>query len=265
VRIGGLAVVLAVAGCNRVLGLDATKLADAAACPGPDEDGDCVADLVDNCPGLFNPDQTDTDGDGVGDLCDPAPDLPTTKKAFYTFSGNGTSDWQATPEWVPDDAAGAVHHTDASDASLFTQLTSDDSPDLTVEATFLYHAHSSSVPNRMGVWVDTPFGVEAGQTCWIDAQNQLAEARESVGTGTELTTATAVKPLADGDRYTVQLRRVRSATNPMLYCTIFLDANPQPLPPDAGQLHWLTGGFTAISSDGTNADLLDVVLYIPSS
>jgi hypothetical protein len=35
-----------------------------------DEDGDGVADAVDNCPQNPNPEQTDIDGDGVGDACD---------------------------------------------------------------------------------------------------------------------------------------------------------------------------------------------------
>jgi hypothetical protein len=30
---------------------------------------------VDNCPGVYNPDQADTDGDGIGDACEPA--IPT--------------------------------------------------------------------------------------------------------------------------------------------------------------------------------------------
>ncbi|MFH1402667.1 MAG: thrombospondin type 3 repeat-containing protein [Candidatus Altiarchaeota archaeon] len=36
-----------------------------------DEDG--VIDLIDNCPGVFNPDQLDLDGDLVGELCDNCP------------------------------------------------------------------------------------------------------------------------------------------------------------------------------------------------
>ncbi|MBT4604374.1 hypothetical protein HOC01_01925 [archaeon] len=35
-----------------------------------DTDGDGVADVDDNCPDTYNPDQSDIDGDGFGDVCD---------------------------------------------------------------------------------------------------------------------------------------------------------------------------------------------------
>ncbi len=51
---------------------------DGGARPGPDgcpdEDGDGVRDLVDNCPGDENADQADLDRDGSGDACDPDDD-----------------------------------------------------------------------------------------------------------------------------------------------------------------------------------------------
>ncbi len=41
----------------------------------PDGDGDGIPDVTDNCPGVANPDQTDTDGDGQGDACDASHDV----------------------------------------------------------------------------------------------------------------------------------------------------------------------------------------------
>lgn len=54
---------------------------DTADCTGEDNplsdsDGDGIADSVDNCPMVSNPDQSDTDGDGQGDACDPVDDSP---------------------------------------------------------------------------------------------------------------------------------------------------------------------------------------------
>ena len=43
------------------------------ASPPGDQDGDGVPDAIDNCPTVYNPDQTDTDSDGVGDACDNCP------------------------------------------------------------------------------------------------------------------------------------------------------------------------------------------------
>lgn len=57
------------AGCNQVLGLDATR----AAKPTADFDGDGVANVDDNCPTVPNPDQADADADQLGDACDPCP------------------------------------------------------------------------------------------------------------------------------------------------------------------------------------------------
>lgn len=60
----------AVDGGSRVVRLD------------PDIDGDGAGDEFDNCPDIYNPDQTDTDHDGLGDACDPLNDC----------NGNGIDD-----------------------------------------------------------------------------------------------------------------------------------------------------------------------------
>jgi thrombospondin type 3 repeat protein len=60
------AVVVLLAGCNAVLGLDPTVTDQTS-----DRDGDGIADDLDNCPDFASTDLTDTDGDGLGDPCDP--------------------------------------------------------------------------------------------------------------------------------------------------------------------------------------------------
>src|SRR5690348_955014 len=60
-------VLVLVAACDQVLGLEATKLA------GVDLDGDGIDDGVDNCLGIANPTQSDVDGDQIGDACDICP------------------------------------------------------------------------------------------------------------------------------------------------------------------------------------------------
>jgi len=46
--------------------------------PPGDQDGDGVADALDNCVQVANPDQHDEDGDTLGDLCDPCPPFADT-------------------------------------------------------------------------------------------------------------------------------------------------------------------------------------------
>ncbi|ODS40758.1 MAG: hypothetical protein A7315_07665 [Candidatus Altiarchaeales archaeon WOR_SM1_79] len=55
-----------------------------------DADGDGIMDYVDNCPGIYNPDQNDTDSDGVGDSCDNCPFVYNPDQ--NDTSGNGIGD-----------------------------------------------------------------------------------------------------------------------------------------------------------------------------
>ncbi|MFK8032043.1 MAG: thrombospondin type 3 repeat-containing protein [Gammaproteobacteria bacterium] len=54
-----------------------------------DTDGDGVADDVDNCTAVANPDQRDTNGDGFGNICDP------------DFDNNGIVNFLDVNAWVP--------------------------------------------------------------------------------------------------------------------------------------------------------------------
>ena len=58
----------------------------------------------DNCPGAYNPDQTDRDGDNVGDACDNCPDVYNPDQA--DSDGDGTGD---ACEYVPSTTTSSVH------------------------------------------------------------------------------------------------------------------------------------------------------------
>ena len=62
----------------------------------PDSDGDGVADIFDNCPKKYNPDQRDCDHDGKGDACDSSNVIVT-----YTWSwGNFVREELGIPKCV---------------------------------------------------------------------------------------------------------------------------------------------------------------------
>ena len=85
----------------------------------PDQDEDGIIDSDDNCPTVFNPDQTDTDDDDVGDACDDddgdgipfsednCPDDPNSNQADVDSDAVGD-----TCDNCPDDSNGAQQDFD---------------------------------------------------------------------------------------------------------------------------------------------------------
>jgi hypothetical protein len=54
-----------------------------------DTDGDGIPDCLDNCPTVYNPDQSDVDGDGVGDACDNCVHIYNPNQADCNHNGIG--------------------------------------------------------------------------------------------------------------------------------------------------------------------------------
>ncbi len=79
-----------------------------------DFDGDIVCDNVDNCPDLYNPDQTDIDADGVGDLCDNCPSaynpgqLDTDSDGYPDSCDNCPGDYNVSQTDADSDQIGDV-------------------------------------------------------------------------------------------------------------------------------------------------------------
>lgn len=74
-----IAIAVACAGCNQVLGLAPTELIPGA--DGADVDQDGHADVADNCPSVANSSQSDDDHDTIGDACDNCPLVPNPAQA----------------------------------------------------------------------------------------------------------------------------------------------------------------------------------------
>ncbi len=65
--LGVLCTVLSQSSCTSQGG---SFIGNGTICSGNDTDGDSIEDTCDNCPNIFNLEQTDTDNDGIGDACE---------------------------------------------------------------------------------------------------------------------------------------------------------------------------------------------------
>ncbi|MBA3392960.1 MAG: thrombospondin type 3 repeat-containing protein [Deltaproteobacteria bacterium] len=155
-------VLILLAGCNPVFGLDPTRAVELpdAGDPRIDEDLDGVLNEVDNCPGIANPEQVDLSettyglpADGVGDACDPNDDLVDTVVTRYYFNApdDATHFTPSAPFTFVDG------HVDIAKTAELSYLDHLDMPDvtrgrLTVEAGF--ELVDKAVGTRIGVYVD---------------------------------------------------------------------------------------------------------------
>jgi hypothetical protein len=166
-RTAGAVLLVLVAGCNAILGLDRTHVAadaggdagpDALACAiGHDEDGDGVDDGCDVCPQIADPLQIDGDGDGIGDACDPNPADPNDVLVFFDSFATPTPWVSLRGAWQQQGDAFAQQ--DATVVGLASRTLPDPTAaDLTIDMTFTIDANlpiqtGETVAVRgIGVW-----------------------------------------------------------------------------------------------------------------
>ncbi len=244
---------------------------DVVACGSPDEDGDCVADDVDNCPGIANASQLLTGETGIvrgaGDACDPdRTQAGNVIKTFWGFNDPTVDD----PQWDNQFGGGWVFTTgQVGNSALgnfgFLQRTvSDDDVDLTIEARFVFHSYDTSASDtRMGVWVDKPAADVGGQTCWVtpDATGFIRiyaqESTETPGGGAAV--SVDIPMLEPETTIVLQMRRDRTAGE--VHCSAILGGTRVDLPVLSASGSWLTMGRVALQARGVVTDATHVTLY----
>jgi hypothetical protein len=239
---------------------------DALSCGSPDEDSDCIADDIDNCPGTPNAQQVVTAEDatpsGVGDACDPEPTIPgDVVKRFIGFNDplGDPAAWEPVTSWTFRD--GVVAKNLATQFGIVRQLEVDDDDVLAVEAAFVYQGGDIDADRRMAVWVDIPLGdAYAGQTCWVSTDgNRVFEQERMETPGGGGTEAVDITPLQPGD--VIQLRLLRERTAGTMRCSATINGSTITLPTLVASGPWLTGGHIGIQAQRVLADVRYVTLY----
>jgi hypothetical protein len=262
---------LATSGCDQTFGLQLVTTADAmldASCGIPDEDGDCIADDVDNCPGQYNPGQTNelegANPDGVGDLCDMDPTRPGDQViAFEGFNDpvSAMTAWTVPPGAKWQFRAGFVEHTELSDTVGMLQLATDfDGDVLAIEAGYTFHDWSETgTAPRVGVFLDRVAADDEGHECWVQAgsgfDRVVLQERQS-GAAVSATIARIV----DGDDVVLSFYRRRDNPN-VLRCRVSVNGDRTDLPMLTSVASWPTTVRIAPRVREAATDLRYVVVY----
>jgi hypothetical protein len=255
------------AGCDVMFKLKTVEAPippDVFVCGSPDEDGDCVADEVDNCPGIANASQV-ADGEvdtpaGAGDSCDPDPAVAGHAVKRFTGFVDPTVDqpqWEPVMTWRFDE--GQLTKLTMSPQGAVRHLAIDDDADLTVEAAFVLHTYDMAAPDpRLGLWVDVPDTGLAGQTCWLSLSNNRVYVQERTGDPSNNSKAVDIPPVPAESRVVLQFRRDRAAGR--IRCTATINGARSDVTTTASGA-WLTMGHIALQAKDLLADAEYVTVY----
>ena len=163
-------------------GITTQRLSFQNLCSISDQDKDCVADSIDNCPSDVNPNQEDTDEDGLGDICDDCPNDSHNDLDGDTICGDVDPDddgdgmpdvWEENYIGLDPSVNDATGDLDGDGYTNFEEYTSGTDPtdgtSLPMEIMEVIPHHSAGVdPDQTRVASDTSFSVRVYAAMGID-------------------------------------------------------------------------------------------------
>jgi hypothetical protein len=238
---------LALAGCDMVLGLDRNPILDAPTTTEHDEDQDGIGDLDDTCPTVKGS-QQDSDMDGVGDLCDPNPGIANRIAAFYPFDIMPAEFVPISGSWsVANDAL--VHIGGDNFSKLVARNGRNLAPPYVVEARFRFDTRPTNGEISVVAAWDAG-GVEGTFCSIINAVETEVHAYNKDGAG-----QTQVSPLDFTATFTARL--IVEPSN--ITCIMSSDKNPNVAA--SGSPPAVPTGFIGLEGRYANTTIDYVILY----
>jgi hypothetical protein len=194
--------VLALAGCDKIIGLQKPEFFDAPPAGLRDEDGDSIDDAEDKCPTVPDREQRNEDNDELGDACDPNPGMPGDRLKFYSFATDAQrADWQLDGTWELGNDVLAYRAADSNETDTANIRTIQFTPPYVVEARFTIDDLTRTPTNGFAVAANLDT-LSQGVACSIlrdqDGGKLMAY---SMGQNND----TRPIPVATGMKYTVRL------------------------------------------------------------
>jgi hypothetical protein len=261
-----LVAALGASGCNVLFQLehvDVVAVPDATECGSPDEDGDCVGDATDVCPGLDDPTQADDgDHDGVGNACDPNQAVAHRIVHFSGFNDPSAAmaEWNTLgTSWTF--GAGAAEHPDRTATGELQRGEVELAPDVAIEAGFTFDGwQDETSDSQLVVWLDSRAGSLDGHFCMVDAFSTIATmesliVQDSTGDGR----VEDVPAFVPGDRIVLVGERTHGPD--VLHCRLLVNDREVATSTKPGVAGWVPSGRLGVRATYVSASLRYVAVY----
>jgi hypothetical protein len=257
-----VALVLCLAGCDRVLGLKERPLAEQRCTPMVgDEDGDCLANGDDSCPAVVDV-LADADRDAIDDACDPEVGVAHQLVEFEPFDDRAAAamrwrDASASTPWRFE--AGYAEHDDTNEPMGLLQRTAPFAgSEVTFAAGFRFTAWAAGVPEDdvddlfLALRVDGDADQATGHECRLDPKGAAEVSVVVEDTAGRTSTMAVASPQVE---MVIRMRLRRTAD--ALACTVVMgDAAPVEVTLPRAGTPWPGAGRVAVDAART-AVLLD--------